>query len=138
MMIETTGFKELERALRALPINAENRVLKNASMAAIRVARKAIKDATPKGVEQSPASKQYGRMSKNLKVKSLRQKYKGTRAAQVDTGDAFWAVFYEKGTRRQAARPFFTPAFERAEKDMIDAATEKMIAGIEREINRLL
>ena len=59
------------------------------------------------------------------------------KAARVDTGTAFWAVFYEKGTRSQPARPFFEPSFKRAESAVIKKLAERLRAGIDREVMKL-
>lgn len=135
--IKVGGLENFDKLLRQLPANVERRVLQSAVTSAVREGRKEIKNAAPRSVEQSPASKKYGRLSQNLKIKRLRRTAKNEKASRVDTGDAFWALFYELGTRRQSARPFFANAFRRAEPAMIKKLSERLKIGIEREVEKL-
>lgn len=135
--VKVGGLENLDKMLRQLPSNIEKRVLQSAVTSAIREGRKEIKKSTPRGAKQSPASKKYGALRTNLRVKRLRRTEKNEKASRVDTGRAFWAVFYEKGTRHQPARPFFEPAFKRAEGAIIKKLAERIKAGIEREVNKL-
>lgn len=135
--IELEGFKELDKLLKTLPTNIQKRVLQSAVTGAIREGRKEIKASSPKSVEQSPASLLYGRLNTNLKVKRLKRTRRTEKGARIDTGRAFWAVWYELGNRRQAARPFFVPAFMRAKEKIIDSLRVRLKAGIEKEVKKL-
>jgi HK97 gp10 family phage protein len=137
--IDLEGFDKLDNALKQLPLKVQRRVLQNAATSAIRVGAKSIKKDTPRGVERSPASEQYGQGYRNIRVK--RTKPRGANrnfvSAKVDTKNAFWLYFYEKGTRYQPARPFFGRAFQNAVPQMLAKLKERLSIGIEREVKKL-
>lgn len=136
--VKLSGFKEFDTLLKTLPKNVENKVLQGAVTAAARVAFKAIKAAAPRHTEkQSSASTKYGSLLENLRVVvSKKDKKRGKRGAYVSTGDAFWSLFYEKGTRNQPARPWMLPAFKAVYTDMLKVIVDKLNAGITREATK--
>lgn len=133
------GFREAEKVLRELGPKIEERVLQNATLAGGRVMARAVKEDAPKGTgEQSPSSKKYGRLSKNIKTAVLRiAKVKGQRGARISTGNAFWGLFLEFGTRFINARPWFRPAIDRSTNQAIVKLREILGRGIEREAVKL-
>lgn len=137
--IRLGGFEELNKTLTQLPKNVERRVLQAAVTSAVREGRKEIKRSAPRGKERSTVQKKYGYkpLWKELKVKRLRRVDRGEKAARVDTGDAFWSLFYELGTRYQPARPFFGKAFRRAEGAMVKKLSERLKVGINKEFDKL-
>lgn len=137
MDIKVGGLENLDKMLKQLPVRVENRVLQSAVTSAIREGRKEIKKSAPVGREQSQSSRKYGRIRDNLTVKRLRRTKANEKASRIDTGRAFWALFYELGTRKQPARPFFANAFRRAEPAIIKKLSERIKDGIEREVKKL-
>jgi HK97 gp10 family phage protein len=137
--IKVGGLERLDRVLRQLPVRIERRVLQSAVTSAVRVGRAAIKRSAPKGRDVSSVQKKYGygKLNKELRVIRLKRTKKNEKMARVDTGKAFWALFYEKGTRHQPARPFFAKAFEGAEGKMIQKLSERIKEGIEREVRKI-
>ena len=135
--IKLEGFKELDKLLKDLPQNVERKVLQSAVTGAIREGAKEIRKAAPVGIDPSPASQKYGPLKKNIRVARVRKPNPGQRGASVNTGDAFWGAFYELGTRHQAARPWFGPAFERAVSKILDELKKRLGDGIEKEANKL-
>jgi len=133
---KTEGFKELDAALQKLPERASGRALQSAVTSSVRKARKEIKAAAPRGQVQSKASAQYGQLYKNLKVGKARTK-KSQKAAFVSTGKSFWGFFLEYGTRTIPAKPWFVPAFERAQGAMIKQLKERLQKNIDKEFNKL-
>lgn len=136
-----SGFKEAEAVLKRLPQRVENRVLQAATMAGARVIRKGVKADAPRGDKgkQSAASKKYKRLSQNIKaqpLKSLRKK-KGIRGARITTGNAFWGMFLEFGTRHIAARPWFRPAVSRAQQAAVAKLKTAIGVGVNREAAKL-
>lgn len=135
------GFSDAEKLLKQLPIAAEKRVLQSATMAAARVVTKQIKVDAPRATkgEQSAASKKYKHLYQNIKtvrLKSLARK-KGIRGARSYTGNAFWGLFLEFGTRFIAARPWFRPAVAKAESAAVNTLKIALGRGIEREATKL-
>ena len=132
--IKMEGFKELSSLLEQLPVRVEKKVLQGAVTGAMREARKEIKAAAPKHLDkQSPSSKQYGTLQKNIRVIRLKRVRKGEKGARVDTGNAFWGYIYEMGSRYQAARPWFLPAFNRSLATIADTLRKRIADGIDRE-----
>ncbi len=133
--MEVQGFEELSRKLQQLPDKVINKVVQSATTSAIREGAKEIRKSAPKGQEPSTPQKKYGYkpLRKSIKVKRLKPLDRYERAAKIDTGDAFWATFYELGTSKQPARPFFANAFRRSEARMIAKLAEKLGLGIEKE-----
>ena len=136
--LKVGGLEQLDKLLRQLPERTERKVLQSAVTSSVREARKKIKAAAPVGQNPSSAQKKYGygKLKKELRVLRLKRVRKNERAARIDTGNAFWAFFYELGTRKQSARPFFGNAFRSAEDAMIKKLAERLRAGIEREVRK--
>lgn len=133
------GFDEADKVLREMPKAVEHRVLQRSARAGGNVWRKLLRAAAPRSKgEQSAASKQYGRLWKNIKTEVLRKaKRRGQRGVRVSTGDGFWAWFYEFGSSRQPARPFFRPTIE-SSREAVEAALKKELGeGVEREAKKL-
>ena len=133
------GFKELDRLLQQLPHKVENRVLQAATQAGARVIGKEVRANAPVGSgKRSPASSEYGRLSKNIKVQALKSvRAKGRRGSRIFTGKAFWGMFLEFGTRHIAARPWFRPAIDRAVPSAIKKLQVALGRGIEREAKKM-
>lgn len=135
--IETEGFKELDLALKVLPEKVQKKTLQKSVNKALREGMKDIKARAPRGEEPSPASQEYGPLWKNLKVRKFRRVKSHQRGARLDTGKAFWAVFYELGTARQPARPFFGPAFRGATTKILRTLRVELGKNIEKEAAKL-
>lgn len=129
------GFHDFDKLLSELPNRVENKVLQGAAMGAARVGLKSIKSAAPVSAAfQSAASKKYGSLKNNLRVRPSRlNRKKGMRGAFITTGKSFWGYFLEKGTRYIAARPWFAPAFARVHDAMLKEMVDRLRVGITRE-----
>lgn len=134
---QVTGLKECNEVLKRLPERVQKRVLANAVRAGATVVNRAVKAAAPVGDEKSPASKQYGSIKQNIRVQRLRKVPKTAAGHRVWTKDAFWAMFYEFGTSRQPARPFFRPAWDASLSEAVARIRERLAAGVEREAKKL-
>jgi len=132
------GFENFDKLLAKLPEKVEKQVLQKSVNKAMRAAVKTMKAAVPRHTgEQSAASKQYKAGWKNIKVKKLRKVQKGQKAVRMDTGDAFWLFFYEKGTRYQPARPFFANAFQKSQATVLSTLRDELGKNIEAEARKL-
>lgn len=138
-----SGFKEARAVLRQLPDRIQARVLQQATTAAVRLWARDVRKAAPVGKKPSPASQQYGPLRKNIRVVRLRRVPRSARGARVTTGAAFWAVFYEEGTKYrrpggvQPARAWFEPAIRRGEAAVLERFKVVLGRGIAREATRL-
>jgi HK97 gp10 family phage protein len=127
------GFEDMSKFLRELPSDVENKILQSAVNAAAKEGLKEIKRVAPNAIKESRASHIYGKIIKNLKVRTSKlDKRPGQRGAFITTGDSFWALFYEIGTKFQQARPFFGPAFNRSQEKMLDTLQDNIADGIDK------
>lgn len=131
------GFKELDAVLKELPPAMQKSVLAPAVAAGARVMRREIKAATPVGADPSEASQTYGRARDNVVISRLRRLRRAVAGYRVSMGRAFWMTWYEFGTSRQPARPFFRPAVERATSEAVKAMRDALARGLERAARRL-
>lgn len=131
------GFNEFEKLLKELPRNVENKVLQTAVTGTLREIKPEMKAAAPRHMdEQSPASKKFGSTRQNIRVFRLKRVPKGQKAARIDTGNAFWSLIYELGSRFQPARPWFAPTFRKCQERMLDILGRKIGEGIEKEAGK--
>jgi len=131
------GLAEAQRALKQLPEKLQGRVMIAAVRNAASLLRTEIRKAAPRGQTQSDASKRYGRLRQNVRLVRLKRVPKGSAAFRVNTGNAFWGVFYEFGTSRQPARPWFRPAIETASDAALDRLRVRLAEGIAKEAEKL-
>lgn len=133
------GVNEFQEVLRKLPANVQNRVLQKATLAAMRVARPAIKSAAPVDQDdRSPLSLKFGRLKTNIRVGRVRVRKKEERGAVLNTGMAPWGYWLEKGTRYISANPWFGPAFHAIQHMVIKKLSDELGKGIDQETERLL
>ena len=131
------GFDQFSKLLRELPQNVENKIVQGAVTAAMREGRKAVRAAAPVYMDkQSLASKLYGTTKKNIRVVRLKRVQRGQKGARIDTGNAFWSLFYQLGTRYQPARPWFDVAFRAAQGSIVKVLIDQIGAGIEKEASK--
>lgn len=132
------GFEDAHKLLKELPVRVQRNVLQTATRDTLKeVALKPIKAAAPRhDGKRSQKSKQYGTLFANIRVAKLRRVRKGEKGARISTGNAFWGFIYEKGSRHQAARPWFAPKFRMLEGNMIKTLADKIGLGIEKEVEK--
>jgi HK97 gp10 family phage protein len=115
------GLSELEDALALLPRELQNKYLAQGMSAGAKVIQDEIKQRAPVRTdgELKRLSKKSsrGRLPGYLKASVIRQLVHdgNTHGMTYRVGfgkKAFYAAFYELGTRHQAARPFMRPAVE--------------------------
>lgn len=137
MKYKLKGFAETKELLNRLPDRVENRVLQGAASAGARVLARAAKVGAPVGDEPSVNSKKYGSLKKNIRTLRLKRVPRGTKAARVDTGRAFWGVILQKGSRYIPANPWFTSAINGSVEAALLAIRDYMVGRIEKEATKL-
>lgn len=132
-----TGFDELNKKLIALPQRVENNILQKSVTGALRTIVPAVKAAAPRDEKgQSPSSKKYGRLRRNIRVIRLKRIKAGRRAARINTGNSFWGMLLEFGTKYITAKPWFAPKIRQLAPRVFDALGKTLGAGIEKEAMR--
>lgn len=136
MNVKTGGFEQFDQLLKELPERVAGRVMQQSVTNALRQVRPDVRAAAPVGSDQSPASQKYGRTKRNIRVIRLRRTAANEKAARIDTGNAFWQLFYNLGTRYQQARPWFGPTITRLQERIFKNLADSLGKGIEREATR--
>jgi HK97 gp10 family phage protein len=132
------GLSEINQVLKQLPERVQKNTLQRSVNAGGRVILKAVKAKAPRHEgKQSPASKRYGTLFKNLRMRAMSKLRAGARGVRIFTGDAFWSRFFELGTSHQPARPFMRPAFDESAGEAVGKMRDTLAEGVEREAAKL-
>ena len=132
-----TGFNDFEKLLKELPTRVQKKILQKSVTGAMREIRTDMRNAAPRDENgQSQASKEYGRLRKNIKVVKLKKTKPGEKGARITTGNAYWGYFYELGTRFQPARPWFRTQFASVQGKALKKLGELIGDGIEQEARK--
>ena len=131
--VKVVGLREANRALRRLPVVAQDGSQKVMDVTAFQVSRTASSHA-PHSADGS-----HGRAAGFLaRAIAWKSRPRSLSAVVTVAAEAFYWKFVEFGTRRMAAQPFFRPAADGVRDDhhrrMIDALS-KAASKIAREAN---
>lgn len=133
------GVNQFQELLEKLPDRVQKNVLQRATLAAMRIARPSIKAAAPVDQgERSELSKKYKRLRQNIRVGKIKNKKKTERGAILNTGNAPWGYWQEKGTRYIPANPWFEPAWKAIQHLVLKTLNIEMGKGIEGEAGKLM
>ncbi len=122
IQLKLTGADELARKLRELPGKLEKKALQLSALEAMREVLPDIQDAVPQSIyEQSENSKKYGTTKQNLRVVRIKRPGRDKKGARIDTGNAFWQVWYNLGSRHQPARAWIANKFRAVSQRVVDA-----------------
>ena len=129
------GFDELEKNLAALGEEVATKVGQTANRRAAKIIENALRAASPdgpRGEGEKVGNRTHTKIKNNIKTKKGRSKEDQAVVNLVHTGRAFHALFYERGTIHQPARPTFVPAFEAAAPQALKAIENELEKGIAR------
>jgi HK97 gp10 family phage protein len=150
--VNVTGLKELQEALKQLPVNIGKNVLRGATRAGAAVIRVEAKNKAP--VYTGPMAKGHpppGTLKRSVYQKQIRELssavqqtfYVGVRIGKDRKDnkgrslDAYYWRFVEFGTAKMPARPFMRPAFEAKKMEALYAIKNYMAERIPREVEKL-
>lgn len=155
--VDLKGMKELDYALKQLPIRAQKKVLKQSVSAGAAVIRKEAR-------KNARKFKRTGNLAKKIKTAYNKAKSRPWFPIyEVGCGEAFYGKFIErgfiavgpkgekggtwkawraarkvsKGSRHVAAKPWLRPALSSKEREAIEKMRIKVGIGIEREAAKL-
>jgi HK97 gp10 family phage protein len=123
---ELKGFKELERKLNALGVQAGTKVIRQAASAAMNVVVTEARAKAPVGSQAHKTHKDRvvspGFLSRNIKKFTRVSKSKGTALVFVGpSSEAYYgSQFVEVGTKNMAAQPWLEPAYESKKSQVVD------------------
>ena len=133
---QLTGFKELDKVLKALPGQLAERELTAAVRAGANVIRKEARARAPRGGVPSEISKKFGPLHKKIRVARVK-KTRHSVEFVVYEGSAFYALFIEFGTKDIAPRPFMAPAFDISAQAALAQIGKTLAKGIEKTATEL-
>lgn len=135
--VKIEGLKELDRALKELPLKIQGNILRGAVRAGAQVIRK---DA----MARAPVDK--GKLKRNIRIQRSRKSTNTSEKATVgvrargkkdDPSNAYYWKFVELGTSKMAAHPFLRPAFEAMKMKAVEAIRTYLGSRIESEAAKL-
>lgn len=136
------GFKELEKALKALGPEVATKTGASAARKATNVIRDTVKDKAPfdpgpterkwTKKDGSVSTADYGHLKDNIKTRKVKARKSHTVAFEVTTGQAFWGRFSELGTEHEPARPWFKPALDEAAPNAVETLQKELKKGVEK------
>ena len=146
-----SGLKELQAAMKELPVNIARNVLRGAVNAGATVIREEAKARAP--VSSGPPVKGQappGTLKRALYQKQIREKSsallqtfivgvrqgKSAKKTSKSRIDAWYARFVEFGTSKMAAKPFMRPAFEAKKEAAVQAIKSYLVKRIPEEIEK--
>jgi HK97 gp10 family phage protein len=137
-----SGFKELEKALKALGPEVATKTGAAAARKATNVMRDAVKDRAPfdpgptertwTKKDGSKSTADYGHLKDNIKTKKVKARKNHTVAFEVTTGNAFWGRFSENGTEHEPAKPWFKPALDDVAPKVVETLQAELKKGVDR------
>jgi HK97 gp10 family phage protein len=128
------GVADLKRALDELGGELATKIGRAANRRAAAGMAEVMRQNAPYSSEsdRSKASKTYGHLRDNIRVRQARARRSDTVSVKISVGRAFWGLFQEYGTKFMAARPWMRPSFDASVQVAIDAQIDELGKGIAR------
>lgn len=130
--VQLRGFAELAMLLKNLPDKMQKKIIRKALRDAARILEQEAKLRAPRGATPTAGSSAlYGHLADQIFVRAPKLiGHKGISVIAIGTGDAFWGLFLEKGTRSgldAEKHKFFEPAFESVWKEQLDLMRDRIM-----------
>lgn len=126
--LDIHGDRELIDALSKLAVGMRTKVLRAAMRKGMDLVTAAVRAAAPvrTGRLRNSIETANGKTNSKWKVRVLTRPRSG-----LYKGDAYYAAFVEFGTKKMAARPYMTPAFDANKARAVAVAREEILLGVE-------
>lgn len=142
------GLKELDEALKQLPMKLQQRYLRKSVAVGAKLIRDAVRLKAPIDTGKlkrniifvrSRRGSAPGRETYSIMVRTKKKKFADTKLNRrlnrvgrdyVVEGDAYYWKFIEFGTKNQPARPFMRQAFQQSQAAAIAAVQKELEAGL--------
>jgi len=148
---QLTGGKQLVNMLRQLPEQMQQKVLVRATRKGAKIVKEEIQQRAPVGdIDISSEKKanrklKYSRKKDAYEVVKLRSEIKEKLIKKspeevifaIHAGRAFWAQFFEFGTRHMSKQPFFRPGFDTASPRALEKMAEDVGKGAIKQAEKL-
>lgn len=136
--IKFNNFDHFGKELSKLSQRVENKHLQKATKKALSVAKRTVEDAAPRGEgRRSEISSKFGPLHTNIVVQRKRKPGKNRKGSRLTTKDAPQGAWYELGTKRQPARPWFVPAVLSKQSQISKELALSLTKGIGAEWDRI-
>lgn len=132
-----TGAEELKAALKELPPVMEKQVYDQAVRRGAARFQGILKSVAPRGRVPSKASRLYGRLVENIRIRKWKNPKPGIVGYSVGIGRAFWSRWLEYGSSHQQARPFIRPTLIIFEPEFLGLLKADLALGLARAAKRL-
>lgn len=119
------GMAEFERKLRQLDLSLQRRALIEAATAGAKLVRDVASDLAPRDT---------GELAEEMTTR-VSGSQSDVHEASVDVGpskNAFYGMFQEFGTVKQAAQPFLEPAFEQTKEQASQIVKDRLLQAIHK------
>ena len=134
------GLDDLQRTLTQLPGKVQEKTLVTATSAGAKVLQAEMTARAP--VRQDNELKKLSKGSTQARLPGFLKASIGRRRVNNGSGNsvtyqvgvigrAFYAIFYEFGSRHQPARPFIRPAVETTQDEAVNRMADSLRTGIE-------
>lgn len=135
--VDIRGLSGLAEDFASLKKGAQQRVLRQATMAGARVGRDAVRDAAPidegttrRGVvAAAKRDNELGTFTSGVRVRSVER-------ADRRSSPAYTWRFSELGTSKEPARPWIRPSWDSHEGEIADAVRERLASAIDEALAR--
>lgn len=124
--VKIGGLEQLSQRLQEFPEKLVKKGVRASLQAGGEVLRQEASDRAPRSEDETHGHPP-GFLADHIAAKvstSVKQDKGSVKVGPV--AKAFWGMFSEFGTRRQAAKPWLRPAFESVGQQALDAFVEKM------------
>jgi HK97 gp10 family phage protein len=132
------GVDTLKKALDILGTEIATKEGKRANRRAAVGMSKVMKANAPVSAEnnRSPASKKYGRLRDNIRVRLAKSRVQTAIVYNVTVGRAFWGFFQEFGTKNMTANPWMRSSFDSSVNAARTDQIDELKKGVERAAKR--
>ena len=134
-----SGTDEMQQVMNALPDRLRGSVAVAALRAGLKPVQEEMKRRAPVGstaVKKNRRKMKYGKLRDSIIISATHKSAYGA-TATIHTGKAYWGMFQEFGTSKQAAHPFFRPAWDAKQTEITAEIAKYLEKRIEREVKSL-
>lgn len=135
--VKTTGYRELDRMFKKLPLKVKEKELRKGHRAAARLLVKAERAGFQQVAVNRTGATERGIGTKNVKERgNVGAIAVGPIRRRTRHNSAWKAHWFEWGTVKMKARPFIEPAWERTKQKMEDIVGEKLKKSLTRTMRK--
>jgi HK97 gp10 family phage protein len=129
--VDQRSLDEILETLKKID-NLAQKQINAASRLGAKYVQKKAKEKAPVSADGSHG-RPKGFLKKNIKIKAEKSKTKGKKTYSVGvSGDAYYGVFIEYGSKRNAAKPFLRPALDENRDELTRIILGEVAKGVDQ------